>query len=141
MNQFWLSMILMIIITVVSIVFTLAKRFIMKDFGAITVSQVLSIKFWLTFFLNPYILIILFFNLGVFALNMWVFSLVRVNSVNVFTTALGIPAFLLTIFLARILLQEEILPSQYNAIVIILISMILDFIGTYYYFSAKGAIV
>ena len=134
-------MILMIIITVVSIVFTLAKRFIMKDFGAITVSQVLSIKFWLTFFLNPYILIILFFNLGVFALNMWVFSLVRVNSVNVFTTALGIPAFLLTIFLARILLQEEILPSQYNAIVIILISMILDFIGTYYYFSAKGAIV
>jgi hypothetical protein len=128
-------------VSVISILFTLAKRFIMKDFGAITLSQATSIQFWIHFFMNPYIIIILVFNLGMFALNMWVFSFVTVNSVNILTTAVGIPAFLLTIFLARIALGEQILPDQYKGLILIIISTVLAFIGTYYYFAAKGAIV
>ena len=135
MNNLWLVLILTTFMMIVTLGFTLAKRYIMKGFGTITITQVLSLKFWITFFLNPYIIVILFFNLGIFGLNMWIFSMAGVNTVTVLSNFLGVPIFLLTIFVTKVLLGEEILPTQYKAIVLLVISMVLATIGTYWYFT------
>jgi len=91
--------------------------------------QATSISWWFKFFLNPYIILILLTTLVLFAINMWVFSLITVNRMTAWSWALGVGAFVLTLILTKIFLGEMF---EFNiGFVLIVISMILGIAGAY----------
>lgn len=128
-------MILVWVLLIISMVFGVAlnvfKRVVMVKFGQITVQNALSIGFWFNFFTNPTVLIVLTVNLALFALNMWVLSLIEVNKQAIMSWALIIPSFLLTLFLTNIFLGETIRPEQYMGLALVIISMVIGVFGVY----------
>jgi hypothetical protein len=102
------------------------KKSVMNSIGPVQAS---SIEWWLSFFTNPSILLILLTTLGLFAINMWIFSLMSLNSMTAWSWAMGLGAFVLTIFLSSVFLGESF---EFNAgFVLILISMVTGIAGAY----------
>ena len=112
--------------TIFNTFLNIAKKIIMNKIGTV---QATSISWWFKFFLNPYIILILLTTLVLFAINMWVFSLITVNRMTAWSWALGVGAFVLTLILTKIFLGEMF---EFNiGFVLIVISMILGIAGAY----------
>jgi drug/metabolite transporter (DMT)-like permease len=93
--------------------------------------KALSLTFWLGFFTTPSILFVLGTNLVLFALNMWVASLIEVNRMTAIGWGLQIPAFLLTLLLSNTFLGETVTPIQYKGAAILMVSMVIGVYGAY----------
>ena len=94
---------LLISSAIFNVFLNIIKKVIVNKIG---VFQASSISWWISFFLNPYIIAILATTLVLFSINMWIFSLITVNKMTAWMWALGIGAFILTLFLTKIFLGE-----------------------------------
>lgn len=121
--------VLLILSMLMAVGLSIIKRKVMINFGEVTVQNVFSFWFWFKFFTTPSIIIVLLINLGLFALNMWVFSLIGVNKTAILSWGLTIPSFFLTFFLSSIFLGEKIVPAQYPYVLILIVSILLSLWG------------
>ena len=117
---------LLIGVTIFNVALNVIKKIVMNKIGAV---QATSITWWFNFFLNPYIIAILLTTLILFALNMWLLSLMTVNKLTAWGWALGLGAFILTLIMTKVFLGELF---EFNlGFVMIIISMIIGIIGAY----------
>lgn len=119
-----------------SVIFNIYRRIVMRDFGVIDLKRFLSLKTWVEFFLEPRIIILLVLSLGWFALYMTVFSFATVNEITGASWLFSIPSLFLTIFLTKRILGEEVIGFQRVGLILLIISMILGGIGSYFF--ARG---
>ncbi|MCD6411549.1 MAG: hypothetical protein J7L20_03880 [Thermoplasmata archaeon] len=127
-----LSWILMIIIGLASVGITISRRWIMKQFGEITISRAMDITTWLSLLFNPFVMFILGINLVIWFLGMWVFSMEEAPKVMAAMGLVNIPVFLLKIFMSIRVLGEGLNRTQWVGALLLLISMVFGLIGAYY---------
>ena len=131
-----IAWILLAFLSFSSVIFNIYRKIVMRDFGVMNLRRFLSIKTWVEFFFEPRVMFLLFLSLGWFALYMTVFSLASVNEITGASWLFSIPSLFLTIFLTKRILGEEVIGFQRVGLLLLIISMILGGIGSYFF--ARG---
>lgn len=121
--------ILLLATSLLNIGINVSKKYIMIDFGEITLQNVFKISTWFKLLTNPFAIIILGVAFGIWGLSMWAFSIEEANKVVLTMSGLSVPVLLLNIYLNFIVLNETLTRTQLTGLGISIIGMVGVFIG------------
>ena len=116
------ALLLLMISGLLSTVISLFKRIVMRNFGELNPTSMLSIGMWLDFFTNPWIILVFLSHILTFMMNMAVFSLEDPGKIIMAGSVMSPVWVLLTIYLSNRFLGEVITPVQIKGIIIFLLS-------------------
>lgn len=125
----WLIMLIMVIMGAIS---SILKKYAMIKFPTISLSSLKNINIWIQLTTNPIALLTLFLGYAFWGISMLLMQLEDVSKVVMVSAALSPITLLLTIYLSSIIFNETLTPKQTFGLVLLLISMIIGIISTYY---------
>jgi len=125
----WISLIIIAFGGIMVVVF---KKMIMRTFGEISFANIFDAATWFRLFTNPWVILLLCFTLGLFALSMVAYSLEDVSRVMIITSGMAPIFFLINIGINKYFLKEALTSNQLLGIFFVVISMVFGFFALYF---------